>query len=236
MNEQFIRETMILGEEALKKLQLSHVAVFGIGGVGSFCAEALARAGVGALTLVDDDVVAASNLNRQLIALHSTVGQYKAQVMADRIRDINPLCSVTVKTLRYEAENREEFFCVPFDYIADAIDSVTCKIDLIKTAMERDVPIISSMGTGNKLDPTKFEITDLSKTSGCPLARVMRRELRARGISHHTVLYSPEPPLTPAISGQQEGVPVRSVPGSVSWVPSCAGLMIAGHIIRTIIE
>ena len=235
MNDQFSRETLILGDDALLRLQNAHVAVFGIGGVGSFCAEALARAGVGSLTLVDDDVVALSNLNRQLIALHSTIGKPKAEVMAQRIHDINPACKVTVKNARYEAENREEFLSVSYDYIADAIDSVTCKIDLIVTAIDRNIPIISSMGTGNKLDPTQFTITDLSKTSGCPLARVMRRELKNRGIVHHTVLYSAESPRKPILP-PGEDAPKRPVPGSVSWVPSCAGLMIAGYIIRQLLN
>lgn len=234
MNEQYIRQAMLLGESAVEKLHQKHVAVFGIGGVGSFCAEALARAGIGSLTLIDDDVVSVSNLNRQLVALHSTVGQSKAQVMADRILDINPNCAVTVLPIRYEADTRDAFFCRPIDYIADAIDSVTCKIDLIQTALNRNVPIISSMGTGNKLDPTQFEITDISKTSGCPLARVMRKELRDRGILHHTVLYSTEPAIKPQFNLQECGK--RSVPGSVAWVPSCAGLMIAGYIVGKLLE
>jgi tRNA A37 threonylcarbamoyladenosine dehydratase len=225
---------MLLGRDAIDKLHNAHVAVFGVGGVGSFCAEALARAGIGSLTLVDDDVVSVSNLNRQLVALHSTVGKSKVQVMADRIRDIDPACHVQAVHMRYEAENRDDFFQEPYDYIADAIDSVSCKIDLIQTALQRNIPIISSMGTGNKLDPTKFQITDLSKTSGCPLARVMRKELRDRSIVHHTVLYSTEPALKPVISIDTEGR--RSVPGSVSWVPSCAGMMLAGYIVQQILK
>ena len=234
MTEQYIREAMLLGEASIEKLHNSHVAVFGIGGVGSFCAEALARAGVGTLTLVDDDAVAESNLNRQLIALRSTVGTPKVDVMADRIHDIDPNCRVIPMNFRYESHTREQFFTERFDYIADAIDSVTCKLDLIQTALNRGIPIISSMGTGNKLDPTRFEITDLSKTSGCPLARVMRKELRDRGIVHHTVLYSNEPPRKPAFSLSEPNR--RSVPGSVSWVPSCAGLMIAGYIVQQILK
>ncbi len=229
MNERFVRTAMLMGQDAIEKLQAAHVAVFGIGGVGSFCAEALARAGVGALTLVDDDVVSQSNLNRQLVALRSTVGQPKTEVMAARIADIDPACKVTVLTARYEPQNREAFFA-PYDFIADAIDSVACKTDLIATALERDIPIISAMGTGNKLDPTRFVITDLSKTAGCPLARVMRRELKQRGILHHTVLYSTEPAIKPGFQ-PTEGV---TVPGSVAWVPSCAGLMMAGYIIQEI--
>ncbi len=231
MKERYTRTAMLLGTEAIENLQSKHVAVFGIGGVGSFCAEALARAGVGALTLVDDDTVSVSNLNRQLVALHSTVGMPKTEVMAQRIRDIAPDCKVAVKTCRYEPQNRDMFFENSYDFIADAIDSVACKTDLIATAIEKDIPIISAMGTGNKLDPTKFVITDLSKTSGCPLARVMRRELKQRGILHHTVLYSTEPAIKPLFQ-PEEG---KAVPGSVAWVPSCAGLMMAGHIIQQII-
>lgn len=232
MNEHHIRTAMLLGEEAMTRLQTSHVAVFGIGGVGSFVAEALARTGVGKLTLVDDDVVSVSNLNRQLVALRSTVGMQKTDVMAARIADINPDCSVRTLPCRYTPETREQFFDTGYDFIADAIDSVACKTDLIVTALERNIPIISSMGTGNKLDPTQFVITDLAKTSGCPLARVMRRELKQRGIVHHTVLYSTEPPTKPLFQPTE----VVSVPGSVAWVPSCAGLMIAGYIIRQLLQ
>ena len=192
----------------------------------------MARAGVGSLTLVDDDTVSESNLNRQLVALRSTIGLPKTEVMAARIQDINPDCRVTILTKRYTEQNKEEFFSLRFDFIADCIDSVACKTSLIETAIQRNVPIISAMGTGNKLDPTKFVITDLAKTSGCPLARVMRRELKLRGILHHTVLYSTEPALKPLFQ-PDEG---KSVPGSVSWVPSCAGLMMAGHIIQTLIR
>ncbi len=229
MNQRFTRTAMLLGAETVENLRQKHVAVFGIGGVGSFCAEALARAGVGSLTLVDDDTVSVSNLNRQLVALHSTVGKPKTEVMAARIHDIAPDCRIQIITKRYEAHCREEFF-TDYDFIADAIDSVACKTDLIATALERNIPIISAMGTGNKLDPTKFVITDLSKTSGCPLARVMRRELKQRGIVHHTVLYSTEPAIKPLFQ-PDEGV---TVPGSVAWVPSCAGLMMAGHIIQNL--
>ena len=232
MNEHHIRTAMLLGEEAIAQLKHAHVAVFGIGGVGSYVAEALARAGVGKLTLVDDDVVSVSNLNRQLVALHSTVGMQKTEVMAARIADINPDCDVRTLPFRYTPESREQFFGQSYNFIADAIDSVACKTDLIATALDRNIPIISSMGTGNKLDPSQFVITDLSKTSGCPLARVMRRELKQRGIVHHTVLYSTEPPTKPLFQ-PTEGI---SVPGSVAWVPSCAGLMIAGFIIRQLLQ
>ena len=232
MNERSIRTAMLLGENAIEALAGKHVAVFGIGGVGGFCAEALARAGVGALTLVDDDTVSVSNLNRQLVALRSTVGMPKTEVMAARIADIDPNCRVTVLTKRYTEETKEEFFSLGFDYVAYCIDSVACKTSLIETSIRREIPIISAMGTGNKLDPTKFVITDLSKTSGCPLARVMRRELKQRGILHHTVLYSTEQALKPLFQ-PEDG---KTVPGSVSWVPSCAGLMMAGHIIQKLIE
>lgn len=234
MREQYIREAMLLGDEAMNQLHKTHVAVFGVGGVGGFCAEALARAGVGTITLVDDDVVSMSNLNRQIIALHSTIGRPKVDVMADRIRDIDPHCSVNALNIRYEAASRETFFAMKYDYIADAIDSVTCKVDLIQTALCRSIPIISSMGTGNKMDPTRFQITDLSKTSGCPLARVMRKELRDRGILHHTVLYSTEPACKPVFNICEPER--RSIPGSVSWVPSCAGLMMAGYIVQQILK
>ena len=223
MNEALIRSAMLLGDKAMERLAASHVAVFGLGGVGSFCAEALARSGVGALTLVDDDTVAESNLNRQLIALHSTLGRPKAEVMAERIRDIAPQCRLTVFPLRYTPETRDTFFQEPLHYAADCIDSVPCKTDLIATAISREIPILSAMGTGNKLDPSRLVLTDLAKTSVCPLARVMRRELKKHGIVHHQVIYSTELPIR---------VPGATVPGSVAWVPSCAGLMMAGHIVR----
>ena len=232
MNEQSSRTAMLLGEDAAAVLAQKHVAVFGIGGVGSYCAEALARAGVGALTLIDDDTVSVSNLNRQLVALHSTVGMPKAQVMAERIRDIDPQCRVTVLVKRYEPGSAEDFLSPAPDHIADCIDSVSCKTDLIASAIARNIPILSAMGTGNKLDPSKFVITDLAETSGCPLARVMRRELKKRGIIHHTVLYSTEPAMTPQFQPDEN----THVPGSVSWVPSCAGLMMAGHIIKQLIR
>lgn len=235
MNDPFIRERMALGDAALEKLEKAHVAVFGIGGVGSFTAEALARAGVGSLTLVDNDTVGPSNINRQLCALHSTLGSYKAQVMADRVRDINPGCSVRAITELYTEETKERFFDVPYTYIADCIDLVSCKLSLIENAHRLNIPILSALGTGNKLDPTQFRITDISKTSGCPLARVVRRELRARNITRHKVLFSPEEPLTPiALEAPPPGR--RSIPASVSWVPSVAGLMIAGAIIQDIIR
>ncbi len=227
MKEALIRSAMLLGDKAMERLAASHVAVFGLGGVGSFCAEALARSGIGALTLVDDDTVAESNLNRQLIALHSTLGRPKAEVMAERIRDIAPQCRLTVLPCRYTPETRDTFFQEPLHYVADCIDSVACKTDLIATAISREIPILSAMGTGNKLDPSQLVLTDLAKTSVCPLARVMRRELKKHGIVHHQVIYSTELPIR---------VPGATVPGSVAWVPSCAGLMMAGHILRQLAQ
>ena len=234
MEEAVLREEMLLGARDMERLRRAHVIVFGIGGVGSYAAEGLARAGIGRLTLVDNDTVGMTNLNRQLCALHSTLGQYKADVMAARVRDINPDCRVTSLPELYSEETKERFFTEAYDYIVDAIDLVSCKLSLIQTAKERDIPIISAMGTGNKLDPTRFRITDISKTSGCHLARIMRRELRSRGILHHTVLYSEELPMTP--EGLEAPPPGRrSIPGSVSWVPSCAGLMLAGHVVQALI-
>ena len=235
MSNQFIREEMALGKTALERLSRSHVAVFGIGGVGSYTAEALARSGVGKLTLVDNDTVSPSNINRQLCALHSTLGKYKARVMAERILDINPDCSVRAITSLYQEENKELFFDTHYDYIADCIDLVSCKLSLIQNAHQRAIPIISALGTGNKLDPSRFTITDISKTSGCPLARVIRRELRQRNILHHKVLFSPEEPLTP-LDLETPPPGRRSIPSSVSWVPSVAGLMIAGAIVLDLIQ
>ena len=202
MDERFLRTEMLLGPQAMERLAAAHVAVFGLGGVGSWCAEALARSGVGALTLVDHDTVGLTNLNRQVEATRSTLGQPKAQAMADRIRDINPDCRLTIRAEKYEAGRREDFFDQPLDYIVDCIDLVSCN-------------------------------TDLSKTEGCPLARVVRKELRARGILHHRVLWSPEEPKAAL---QREAPPPgrRSVPGSVAWVPPVAGLMLAGEVVLSL--
>lgn len=233
MNETFLRTQMLLGQAAMDRLAAAHVAVFGLGGVGSWCAEALARSGVGALTLIDHDQVGMTNLNRQVEATLSTLGVPKAQAMADRIADINPQCRTTVVAEKYEARNRETFFSTKYDYIVDCIDLVSCKLDLIETAITRTIPILSALGTGNKLDPSQFRIGDISKTEGCPLARVVRKELRARGIRHHRVLWSPEEPKE---SAQHETPPPgrRSVPGSVAWVPPVAGLMMAGDVALTL--
>jgi tRNA A37 threonylcarbamoyladenosine dehydratase len=227
MGDQFDRPRALRGAEARERLFAARVAVFGLGGVGSAAAEALARAGVGTLTLVDSDTVDLTNLNRQIVALHSNLGLPKAEAMAQRVRDINPACTVLPLVARYCAETRDELLAPGCDYIIDAIDSVTDKLDLILTARERKIPILSAMGTGNRLDPEQLRITDLSETSGCPLARVMRHELRRRGILHLKVLYSSEPPIRCGASPScADGR--RSVPGSSSWVPACAGLMMAG--------
>ena len=233
MEEQFSRSTMLLGEAATKKLKNSHVAVLGLGGVGSWCAEALCRTGVGELTLVDQDTVSVSNLNRQAGALWSTVGMEKCQAMAKRLADINPNCALHPLSLRYEPETREQFFSGNYDYIVDAIDLVSCKLDLIQTALERGIPIISALGTGNKLDLTQLTVTDISKTQGCPLARIIRKELRHRGIQHHKVVYSPEE-AQDALGSTDEAPPPgrRSIPASVMWVPAAAGLLLASEVIK----
>ena len=233
MTEQTIRTQMLLGEAALARLRSSRVAVLGLGGVGSWCAEALARAGVGALTLVDEDTVSESNLNRQCCALHSTIGQPKAAVMAARVHDIDPSIAVDARAERYEAATRERFFDTEYDYIADCIDLVSCKVDLIRTAHARGIPIVSALGTGNKKDASLLRLTDLAKTEGCPLARVVRRELRRRGITHLPVVYSPEEASEPD-TGETPPPGRRSVPASLVWVPGCAGLMMAGEVILTL--
>ena len=234
MSEQFSRTEMLIGSEAMEKLKAARVAVFGIGGVGSYVVEALARAGVGALDLIDSDTVAESNLNRQIIATHSTIGRDKVTVAAERIADINPDCKVRTYKLFYLPENADTFDLTAYDYIVDAIDTVSGKIVLIGGANAVNTPIISSMGTGNKLDPTAFAVTDIYKTSVCPLARVMRAELKKRGIKKLKVLYSKETPISP------KGTPIedahrRCVPASISFVPSVAGLIIAGEVIKDII-
>ena len=235
MNESFLRTEMILGAPALDKLRRSQVAVFGLGGEGSYAAECLARSGVGTLTLVDQDTVSVSNINRQLCALRSTVGQYKAEVMASRVQDIDPDITVYPLCATYDAAHREDFFTRRFDYIVDCIDLVSCKLDLIEQAHLRGIPILTALGTGNKLEPELLRIADISQTSGCPLARVMRKELRARGFHHLKVVFSPEPPRE---TEQLEAPPPgrRSVPASVAWVPSVAGLLMGGTVVRDLVE
>lgn len=233
MDHQFLRTQMLLGEDAMAALHRSHVAVFGLGGVGSYAVEALARSGVGELTLIDDDAVSPTNLNRQLEALHSTIGQRKTDAVAARCRDINPGILLHPICARYDAEHREMFFSARYDYIIDAIDTVSSKLDLIQTALARGIPILSALGTGNKTDPSQLRIDDISKTFNCSLARVMRKELRARGITHLRVVFSPELPASPeALEAPPPGR--RSVPASLAWVPGCAGLMMAGEVILTL--
>ncbi len=231
MKEQFIRTAMLIGEEGVERLAEKRVAIFGIGGVGGHVVEALARSGVGALDLIDNDTVAESNLNRQLIATYDTIGMQKCQAMKKRIASINPECKVTVYNTFYLPEKRDEFPFDEYDYIVDAIDTVTAKIDLAAVAWERQIPIISSMGTGNKLDPTRFEVTDIFKTSVCPLAKVMRKELKARGIGRLKVVYSKEEPLKPMTVSITE-MDRRATPASCAFVPAVAGLIIAGEVIR----
>lgn len=232
MNERTVRAEMLLGSEAMKRLRSAHVAVFGLGGVGSWCAEALARSGIGELTLVDQDDVGLSNINRQLCALTSTVGMPKAEVVRRRILDIDPDACVHAVIGRYDARHRDDFF-TGYDFIVDCIDLVSCKVDLISTAHQRGIPIVSALGTGNKRDAQRLMLCDIKKTSGCPLARVVRKELRAVGIEHHAVVFSPEEAMKPA---QFEAPPPgrRSVPGSLVWVPASAGLLLCQYVVETI--
>ena len=226
---EFIRSELLLGKGSMGKLKEKRVIVFGVGGVGSYVCEALARTGLGSITVVDNDTVAESNINRQIIALHSTVGMNKVDVVAERIKDINPMCEVIKKQMFYLPENADEINLTEYDYIVDAIDTVTAKIDIICRANNLKVPIISCMGTGNKLEPSMLKISDIYKTNVCPLARVMRRELKQRGIKKLTVLYSEEKPISPDSDNPR-------VPGSVSFVPSVAGLMIGGYVIKELIK
>lgn len=232
---EFIRSEMLLGQDAMKKLKNSSVAVFGIGGVGSYVCEALARTGVGKLTFIDNDTISVSNINRQLIALHSTVGRYKTEVMKERAKDINPDAEITALNIFYTPENGDAIDFSSFDYIVDAIDTVTSKLYIIEKATKMNIPVISSMGTGNKTDASHFKISDISKTQTCPLARVMRQELKKRGIQKLKVLWSDEAPITPLFQ-LEDSTQRRSTPGSVAFVPSVAGLLIAGEVIRDLIK
>ena len=225
MKEEFTRTALLLGEEALNKLSASHVLIFGVGGVGGHAVDALARAGVGHITIVDNDKVSPSNINRQMAALHSTIGRSKVEVMKERILDINPEADVTAIEMFFLPENADEILFADYDYVLDCVDTVSAKIAIIAEAKKADVPVISAMGAGNKLDPSKFRISDISKTEYCPLAKVMRRELRARGINHVDVCWSPEVPQKPS---SEDGKPV---PGSVPFVPSVCGLIMAGKAV-----
>ena len=230
MPHEFSREELLLGEAALSRLRGCRVAVFGIGGVGGYVAEALARSGIGSIDLIDNDEISLTNINRQIIALHSTVGRAKVDVMAERIHDICPETVVHARKMFYLPETAEQFDFSLFDYVADAIDTVSGKIEIIQRAKQAGVPVISAMGAGNKLDPTAFRVADISRTKVCPLARVMRTQLRKRGIEHLKVVYSEETPLVPRVG--DEITAKRQVPGSVSFVPPVAGLIMAGEIIR----
>lgn len=234
MENQWIRTELLLGEEAVERLKNSRVAVFGVGGVGGYVAEALARTGVGTFDLIDKDTVSVSNINRQIIATHSTVGRVKVEVMKERILEINPEAEVHIHKCFFLPENASEFDFSKYSYVVDAVDTVTAKIQLVIQAQKAGVPIISSMGAGNKLDPSKFEVTDIYKTSVCPLARVMRRELKKRDVKHLKVVYSTEKALEPKFElSEKEGR--RAVPGSVAFVPSAAGLIAAGEVINDLI-
>ena len=242
MNDFYIRTAMLLGDEAMQKLKKAHVAVFGIGGVGSFTVEALARSGVGKLTLFDDDIVCESNINRQLIATRKTLGRKKVEVARERVLEINPEAQVNAVAVFYTEKIADSFDLSEFDYIVDAIDTVSSKLVLIERAKAGNVNIISCMGAGNKLDPTRFEVSDISKTTVCPLAKVMRCELRKRGIENLKVVYSKEPAINPTKEDEPQpsslrgGRPKRQTPGSVSFVPSVAGLIVAGEVIKDIAE
>lgn len=235
MPNEFSREIILLGQEALDKLKRASVLLFGVGGVGGFAAEAMCRCGIGSFTLVDHDTVSVTNLNRQIIALHSTIGHYKTDVMRDRMLDINPAVQVQSCKCFYTEENAETFDFSQYDYVIDAIDTVSSKLLIIQQAKKAGVPVISAMGAGNKLDPSRFRIADLSKTEMDPLARVMRRELRKRGITHLKVVYSNERALTPQAGTELPQSGRHTVPGSLSFVPSTAGLMLAGEVVRDLV-
>ena len=234
MNEIFNRTLRLIGPEAFERLQNAQIAVFGIGGVGSYTAEGLARSGIGSLTLIDSDVISPTNINRQIPATTNTVGLKKAEVMAERIKAINPDCKVLAIDVFYNSDTRDVLDLSKYDYIVDAIDTVSSKLLLIEQCTNKNVPIISSMGTGNKLDPTKFKISDIYKTSVCPLAKVIRHELKKRVIKKLKCLWSDEKPLTPYEVGFPEDSLKRNVPASISFVPSVAGLIISGEVIKDI--
>lgn len=250
MLNQFSRTELLLGEEAMEKLKTSRVAVFGIGGVGGYVCEALVRSGVGNFDLIDDDKVCLTNINRQIIATRKTVGKYKVDVMEERMKDINPDVNVTVHKCFFLPENAAEFDFESYDYVVDAVDTVTAKLELVMKCKEKDVPIISSMGAGNKLDASAFRVADIYDTKVCPLAKVMRRELKKRGVDRLKVVYSEEKPISPiddmAISCRSNCISSpdaahkcterRAIPGSVAFVPSVVGLIIAGEVIKDLIK
>lgn len=236
MSEQFSRTELLFGKESMEKLAGARVAVFGVGGVGGYVVEALVRSGVGTLDLIDNDTICLSNLNRQIIATHDTIGRYKVDVAKERILSINPQVMVNAYRTFFLPETAEQFDFSEYDYVVDAIDTVTGKLQLVEQAVKENVPIISSMGAGNKVDPTAFEVADIYKTSVCPLAKVMRRELKKRGIKKLKVVYSKEEPLSHKVRLKEDEGNRRSTPGSTAFVPSVVGLIIAGEVIKDIIE
>lgn len=235
---QFSRTELLIGKENIEKLHRAKVAIFGIGGVGSYVVEALARSGIENFILIDNDVVSLTNINRQLVATHKTIGKYKVDIAKERILEINPDAKIDIRKEFFTPET-EDFFDESISYVVDAIDTVTSKLEIIERAKKHNIPVISSMGTGNKLDPTRFEVTDITKTSVCPLAKVMRRELKARGVKHVKVVYSKEEPRVPSqevMEEIREDSNKKSIPASISFVPSVAGLIIAGEVIKDLID
>ena len=234
MQEQFSRTALLLGDDGVQRLTKARVAVFGIGGVGGYAVEALARSGIGALDLVDHDTVSLSNINRQIIATHDTLGKLKVEVAKERIHAINPDCHVRTFPVFFLPDTVDSFDFSQYDYVVDAIDTVTAKLLLAEKTYAAGIPLISAMGTGNKLDPTAFEVTDINKTTFCPLARIMRKELKKRGIPHLKVVYSQEPAMTPGANSDEpvELAGRKPVPGSTAFVPAVAGLILAGEVIK----
>ncbi len=233
IKEELSRTAYVYGEDAIERLKGARVAVFGVGGVGGYICEALCRAGVGNIDIFDRDTVSLSNINRQIIALHSTVGRPKVEVMRERMLDINHDCEIHAYNVFYLPENADEFDLSVYDYIADAVDTVAAKLEIAVRAYKLGIPVISAMGAGNKTDPTRFEVADISETSVCPLARVMRRELKARGIKKYKVVYSKEEPRKSGVTDSESG---KAIPGSLSFVPSAMGLIIAGEIVNDIVK
>lgn len=232
MSDRFSRTKILLGDEAIERLECARVAVFGVGGVGGYVVEALARSGVGAIDVIDNDTVSLTNLNRQIIALESTVGRDKVDVVKERILEINPKCKVTAHNCFYLPETEGNFDFSQYSYVVDAVDTVTAKISIVMKAKEAGVPVISSMGAGNKLNPTAFEVADIYKTSVCPLAKVMRHEMKKRGVKKLKVVYSKEVPIKPAGDYVEENCSKRAIPGSVAFVPSVVGLIIAAEVVK----
>ena len=234
--EQYERLKLLIGEEGLNKLKNSHVAVFGVGGVGGYVCEALVRSGIGQIDLIDHDTVSESNLNRQIIALHSTIGKLKVDVLKERLLDIDPKVKVNTYPVFFLPENADDFDFAGYDYVIDAVDTVTAKIEIILKAKEYNVPVISSMGTGNKLDPSRLEVSDIYKTEMCPLAKVMRKEMKKRGVKKLKVVYSREKPIDVDCSNMKLPEGKRSIPGSTAFVPPAAGLLIASEVVKDLIR